>query len=209
MNRRGLLGSVAAMFVGLFCGAKSQAKAIISFCTPACSGKTSHVFLQSSSRLSHHRSHSKEKFVQCDGDSVELCVFLNTDGGWRFATSDGTVAEYVAYQEIPQNAMFTLQPDAARSLADDLANAGYVGNVTMSLRDQIERKQDSIYSPLELLSKKLKDNEGYACSWHSVAACCMMNEGVDHATANRAAARFMKQSFGVDTAGKIEVLRSA
>ena len=51
----------------------------------------------------------------------------------------------------------------------------------------------------ELLEAEFKKDPGFAWSWHCNVACCVMDEGVNHVTANRAAARFMKLAFGVDT----------
>lgn len=39
----------------------------------------------------------------------------------------------------------------------------------------------------------------YAWSWHCNIAMASVDEGMDHAAANRAAARFMQICFGVDT----------
>lgn len=50
---------------------------------------------------------------------------------------------------------------------------------------------------LAALQKHLKEDDGYAWSWHCNIAVQIMDEGVDHATANRAAARIMKACFDV------------
>ena len=105
MNRRGLLGSVAAMFDGLFCGAKSRGAVVAPL------------------------NHPVEQPTQL----------------W---TKAGPVEVYVG-------------------------------------------------SPMERLTQQIKDDPEYAWSWHCNLAVCAMDEGLDHAAANRAAARFMQTTFGV------------
>jgi hypothetical protein len=49
------------------------------------------------------------------------------------------------------------------------------------------------------LKKALQEDEGYAWGWHCNIAMAAFDEGVDHATANRAANRFMRMCFEIDT----------
>lgn len=49
------------------------------------------------------------------------------------------------------------------------------------------------------LSTALKDDPGFAWSWHCNVAMCVMDEGGDYAMANKAASRFMKLAFDVET----------
>jgi hypothetical protein len=49
------------------------------------------------------------------------------------------------------------------------------------------------------LKAAMHADPGYAWSWHCVIACAGMDEGLEHAAANRAAARFMRMCFDVDT----------
>lgn len=49
------------------------------------------------------------------------------------------------------------------------------------------------------LKAAMQEDPGYAWSWHCNIACTTMDEGLDHAAANRAAARFMALCFDVDT----------
>ena len=51
----------------------------------------------------------------------------------------------------------------------------------------------------ETLKKAIGDDPSYAWSWHCNIAMAAYDEGVDHATANKAANRFMQLCFGVDT----------
>ena len=55
---------------------------------------------------------------------------------------------------------------------------------------------------ISVLSKAFKKDPEYAKSWHAVMAVCMQDEGVDHATSQRAAARIMKAAFEVDVSYK-------
>lgn len=50
----------------------------------------------------------------------------------------------------------------------------------------------------ETLKKAIGDDPSYAWSWHCNIAMAVQDEGVDHATANKAANRFMQLCFGVD-----------
>lgn len=42
------------------------------------------------------------------------------------------------------------------------------------------------------------EDSDLAWTWHCNIACCVMDEGIPHAVANEAAARFMKLAFDVD-----------
>jgi hypothetical protein len=57
----------------------------------------------------------------------------------------------------------------------------------------------AIEMSLANLKFAMSDDPDYAWSWHCNLACSMMNEGILHEVANRAAARFMETAFGVDT----------
>lgn len=58
----------------------------------------------------------------------------------------------------------------------------------------------SVPSSVQALITALKEDPDYAWTWHCNVACAMTDEGVDHATANRGAARFMRWFAGVDPA---------
>lgn len=51
----------------------------------------------------------------------------------------------------------------------------------------------------KVLKDALTEDEGYAWGWHCNIAMAAQDEGVDHATANKAANRFMQSCFGIDT----------
>lgn len=108
MNRRGLLGSAAALFVGMFCGAKSRGAVVV---PPL--------------------NHPEEQPTQL----------------W---TKAGPVDVYTG-------------------------------------------------SPIERLSQQINDDPEYAWSWHCNIAVRALDEGVDHATANKIAARVMTEIFGAQT----------
>jgi hypothetical protein len=48
------------------------------------------------------------------------------------------------------------------------------------------------------LSKALQNSPDYAHSWQCNIACCLMDTGIGHKSANKAADRVMKHCFGVD-----------
>lgn len=54
-------------------------------------------------------------------------------------------------------------------------------------------------SAFEALAKRIKSDYGYAWSWHCNLACSMMDTGITRDKVNKAAARFMRTAFGVDT----------
>jgi hypothetical protein len=54
---------------------------------------------------------------------------------------------------------------------------------------------------VKILSSAFRDDPHFAWTWHCAVACAAMDEGAPHDAANAAAARFMKQAFGVETAG--------
>jgi hypothetical protein len=51
----------------------------------------------------------------------------------------------------------------------------------------------------ETLKQELQADSEYAWGWHCNIAMASVDEGMDHAAANRAAARFMRNCFGIDT----------
>ena len=52
---------------------------------------------------------------------------------------------------------------------------------------------------MDHLRGTLKADPDYAWAWHSNIAMAAVDEGMEREAANRAAARFMKNCFGVDT----------
>lgn len=57
----------------------------------------------------------------------------------------------------------------------------------------------AIISAYEIIQKAIQTDPGYAWSWHCNIAMPMYDEGVDHFTANRGAARVMQILFKTDT----------
>lgn len=51
---------------------------------------------------------------------------------------------------------------------------------------------------MKIISQAVRTDQDYAWSWQSNLACCAMDEGVEHAKANRIAAKFMRLLFNVD-----------
>jgi hypothetical protein len=62
-------------------------------------------------------------------------------------------------------------------------------------------KLEGVPAAMSTVIAEMKADYSYAWSWHCVAACCAMDEGLNHEAANRAAARLMKMAFDVDTSG--------
>lgn len=60
----------------------------------------------------------------------------------------------------------------------------------------------SVSKIINLLQQYMQKDFDLAWSWHCNLACVMQDEGMDHATANKAAARFMLMAFGVLTDAK-------
>lgn len=56
-----------------------------------------------------------------------------------------------------------------------------------------------VETAMKTMKRAFKLDKDFAHSWHCNLACTMMDSGVDPATANDAAARFMKLAFDVDT----------
>ena len=48
------------------------------------------------------------------------------------------------------------------------------------------------------LEREINADHAYAWSWHCNLACPIMDSGVDHETANKAAARLMRHLFRAD-----------
>lgn len=66
---------------------------------------------------------------------------------------------------------------------------------------KLEENGPVVYSrqttPFQELQKQLKEDEGYAWSWHCNIACAIQDVGVDHATSNKAASLFMERLFAI------------
>ncbi len=56
-----------------------------------------------------------------------------------------------------------------------------------------------IQKSIETLTGAVQSDPEYAWAWHCNIAMCSVDEGMERAAANRAAARFMKIFFNVDT----------
>jgi len=63
-------------------------------------------------------------------------------------------------------------------------------------RDAVVTDPRSAFNELKF---SIQQDQSFAWSWHCNVAMASYDEGVDHATANKAAARFMQSCFGVDT----------
>lgn len=51
---------------------------------------------------------------------------------------------------------------------------------------------------IRILTLYIQNDKGYAWGWQSNIAMASYDEGLDHESANKAAARFMRMLFGVD-----------
>jgi hypothetical protein len=58
---------------------------------------------------------------------------------------------------------------------------------------------NQIEKAFEVIKKEMILDPWYAWSWHCNIAVCAQDSGLDHASSNEAAARFMSMCFGVDT----------
>lgn len=58
---------------------------------------------------------------------------------------------------------------------------------------------DACEKAFNTLQLAMKDDSAYAWTWHCNLAMCAVDEGVDLATANQVANRFMQLCFDVDT----------
>ena len=68
--------------------------------------------------------------------------------------------------------------------------------------DEILEDQDrpvSVKAAMDMLRKAMSEDAQYAWTWHCALAMAAFDEGVDHATSNKIAQRFMKLCFGVET----------
>ena len=59
---------------------------------------------------------------------------------------------------------------------------------------------EGVPEAFDTITKALHADPGYAWGWHCNIAMSMVDEGLDHYLANKGAARFMHQVFGVNTA---------
>ena len=75
----------------------------------------------------------------------------------------------------------------------------------MSQNEKHHQKYDSsivtkhVPESMATVSNAIRNDPGYAWSWHCNIAMAAMDEGVDHMTANKLAARFLMILTGVDT----------
>jgi len=64
--------------------------------------------------------------------------------------------------------------------------------------------QQETATAFRVLQYSLMIDASYAWSWHCNIAMTSVDEGMDHAAANRAAARFMKNCFDIDVTQSAE-----
>ncbi len=64
--------------------------------------------------------------------------------------------------------------------------------------EAVARAMGQTRSPLSELQVALQADEDYAWSWQCNLACIGLDSGGDHETANRYAAQFIRNTFGVD-----------
>lgn len=75
----------------------------------------------------------------------------------------------------------------------------------MSQKEKNQDKYDSsivtkhVPESMATVSKAIRNDPGYAWTWHCNIAMAAVDEGVDHMTANKLAARFLMILTGVDT----------
>lgn len=59
----------------------------------------------------------------------------------------------------------------------------------------------SVQTALNEIREAMQADYDFAWSWHCNVAVASQDEGMEHEASNRAAARFMKAAFEVDTSG--------
>lgn len=64
--------------------------------------------------------------------------------------------------------------------------------------DSVRLHRGAGLTAYELFAVTLRNDREYAWVWHCNIAMSAVDEGVEHETANRAAARFMKLAFDID-----------
>ncbi len=69
------------------------------------------------------------------------------------------------------------------------------GFITEQKPPQLHTTKDGF----DVVKSAVKSDEGYALTWHCNIAVAAIDEGVDHKTAQKIAARFMGWAFQVDT----------
>lgn len=62
-----------------------------------------------------------------------------------------------------------------------------------------EIKDQGIKPQMDMICKRMREESDLAWTWHCNVAMAFVDEGGDRESANRAAARFVKAAFGVDT----------
>lgn len=58
--------------------------------------------------------------------------------------------------------------------------------------------KNEVEAAMRVITSAINDDPGYAWAWQCNIAMSAVDEGVDHETANRAGARFMRLCWGVD-----------
>ena len=81
-------------------------------------------------------------------------------------------------------------------LANEQASSGQVHEAQKRTIAELEEKLK--IPPARALSEALQNDSSYAWSWHSNLAVCFIDAGGTHTQANKAAAQFMLNAFGVN-----------
>lgn len=91
------------------------------------------------------------------------------------------------------------KPIQAQSEFDSSAAVDVAKRLSAQVRAHFLGRND-VATALDVLRDRLKNDPDYAWSWHCKIAMATVDEGGDHAAANRGAARFLGLLFpGVDT----------
>ena len=81
-------------------------------------------------------------------------------------------------------------------LANEQASSGQVHEAQKRTIAELEEKLK--IPPARVLSEALQNDSSYAWAWHSNLAVCFIDAGGTHTQANKAAAQFMFNAFGVN-----------
>lgn len=138
-------------------------------------------------RLPQYKSHKVVYALKIHAIDLDLAsgaaVITPEDQGYGPFPVD---AEYMGQHKPRIGGYYVVYEDGYRSWSPgDAFEKGYT-------------KIDGVHSPLSELQAALLADEDYAWTWLCNLACIGLDAGGDHEKANRYAAGFMKNAFGVD-----------
>ena len=110
--------------------------------------------------------------------------------------------DFIEFAAIQIFAAMVSKSDTGRIDIGDARNVWQLARMLFDAKPEV--KDQGIKPQMDVICKRMLEESDSAWTWHCNVAMAFVDEGGDRESANRAAARFMKAAFGVDTSQSAE-----